>query len=401
MAQTVLGSVFADSLRESGQELHDNVFTDNPLMAYLKEKGRVRSYDGGYEVVERMQYARNPSVGWRDGKKSVPVSEYEFLLQVAFRSAQITGGIAISRKDEISNKHKVADWVTDMKTNTEETLKELVGRSIYSDGTDTSIGWVTSGGTDPSSTHLTPTDYQLTEGASDQTATHAPSAWASGDQIYDPLLAYSADSLGVSSGERTWVGLEGIISASNLYGSGVFPAYTAPLDRSLSQFTWWRSNVLSTSEALSLNGGTDKGIWAGINYARKFKAKVDLVVTSYGAFDWYNNLVLQQERIPIANKEMASLGFDTLYLKNGAYMMADWYCPIDYDSSANELVRLYEIDTTKINIRPYVENVDSFTMRERVPVGTAWEDIILIYWDGLMTCTRPQVMTKITNKSLS
>lgn len=400
MANTVLGSVFADSLRESGNELHDNVFTDNPLMAYLKAKGRVKSYDGGYEVVERMQFARNPSVAWRGGKKNVPVSEYEFLLQVAFRSAQITGGIAISRQDEIANKHKVADWVTDMKENTEDTLKELVGRSVYSDGYDTSIGWVTSAGTNPSSANLSPTDYELTEGAADQTETEAPTGWAANDQIYDPQLAYSANAYGISPGERTWVGLEGILSNNNLYGSGVFPAYTAVLDRSQPNFAWWRANVLSTDEPISLSGGTDKGLWAGINYAKKFKAKIDLAVTSYGAFEWYNNLVLQMERIPIANKEMASLGFDTLYLYNGAYMLADWYCPIDYDSNGNELARIYEIDTTKINLRPYVENVETMTMRERVPVGTAWEDIILIYWDGLITCTRPQVMTKITNKQL-
>ena len=58
---TTFTEMVTTTLRNHAPELVDNVSNNNALLRYLKDKGKIETESGGYEIVKPLEYAENGS----------------------------------------------------------------------------------------------------------------------------------------------------------------------------------------------------------------------------------------------------------------------------------------------------------------------------------------------------
>jgi len=338
MAQSILGSVVATSLHSLAKTLSDNIFTATPFAWWMKENGRIQSYDGGLFIQEDVEMALNSSVGWRSAKAPIPVVEQDPIRAVAFSPVTIDGSVPIYWDDEDNNKHRIMDYSKTLIANLERTLKQKMNQAFFSDGTETN-----------------------TDG---------------------------------TKGDSLW-GLEAIVSASNSYASAMIADSSLPhafeaMNRSLARYTFWQSTVQSTSEPLSLNAGTDGGLRGLYNACVTGGANLespDLIVTTKALWSAFEALLIPSRQFE--NGKLADAGFQSLKFDKAAVVW-DPNCPSG---------TIYALNTNFLKIRPTAECAGNVMFSERRPIDDTMADNIIALWKGQMTCTGPRYLAKQTNKS--
>ena len=381
MPGSVIGSVFASSWKTYGPTLLDQIFSSTALWDWMKRHGRIKPYDGGLALVEDIILGRNTNLSWRDAKKTIPLNELDVMRQMQFIDADATGSIPIYRKDERRNANRIHDYVASLHDVTRQSWEELFGRTWFSDGTMASLATAPTSG-----------------GVSAPLVTESPDA----REYVDQADFLTGNSVGITS-DSTVLGLEAMISdgytntagsttacggAPQFYGSLILPNQITGIDRT--QNTWWASMVSRTAEPWSLAAGTDKGVAALCRNARHWgdNSRIDLIVTDELTWEYYNDLLTDTQRRE--DTDTAEAGFENLKYKS-ATMISDQYCPSGFT---------YTLCTDKIWVRPDAPNAKTIYMSERIPKDDVLAEIILLSWSGQITCTRPQVMGKMCNKTI-
>ena len=76
--------IITTSLREHRKELADNVSNHNALLMRINKRGRKRTIDGGYEIVEPLDYAENSTYQRYSGYDVLNVSASDVLSAAKF-----------------------------------------------------------------------------------------------------------------------------------------------------------------------------------------------------------------------------------------------------------------------------------------------------------------------------
>ena len=71
--------IVSSTLRQHRQEFADNVSNNNALLQRLMTKGRITEVDGGYEIVEPLDYAENSTYQRYSGYDTLNVSVSDVL----------------------------------------------------------------------------------------------------------------------------------------------------------------------------------------------------------------------------------------------------------------------------------------------------------------------------------
>ncbi|MEN6358155.1 MAG: phage major capsid protein [Armatimonadota bacterium] len=337
----MLKSVLATTLNKYGRKLYGQIWSSVVLYLWLMEHDRVSAVDGGINIVEDVEISMNDSVDWRNPKSQIPLTEQDPFRQVAWPWATLDGGLPIYGYDERRNRgeSRIVDYSQSLINNFTRTMKYKVGCACYSNGTD-------------------------------------------------PLMMQ---------------GLDAICSDSNIYPLPNPEQQVPGIDRSKPENAYWRANVFDTTEAWTLDGKTES--WDNA-YLKACKGdpqdQPDLILCTGAIFNWYNALLLKNERYE--DPKLAEAGFRNLMYKN-TVVVWDGHCPgpsnsdihSEYASLAGEST--YILNTKYIKLRPDSLCAKKFITKGRHEMENVDADRILQIWEGQMTCTMPNKQVKIANKT--
>jgi len=254
-------SLVATTLNKHGGVIYGQVWDDIPLFWWLRRHDGVKPVEGGLNIVENIEVAKNSTVDWRDPKASIPLVEQDPIRQVAWTWKTIDGSVPIFVDDERKNRGeaRVVDLAEALIDNLRNTMTERIGKALYNNANT------------------------------------------------NPL---SLD------------GLETICSASNVYPAPDDRAQVPGIDRSVSANAFWRAIVMDTAQTWKLNQGNESWLHGYMMVTRGSSIEQpNIILCSPELWEAYDSMLMASQRFE--NPELAEAGFRNLMYKNCA-VIADF-----------------------------------------------------------------------------
>jgi hypothetical protein len=125
------------TLREHRKELADNVSNHNALLDRLNKRGKKRTVDGGYEIVEPLDYAENSTYQRYSGYETLNVQASDVLSAAKYDWKQAAVHVTASGRELRQNagKNRLIALVKSRINNAMRTAKNNMSTDTYSDGT--------------------------------------------------------------------------------------------------------------------------------------------------------------------------------------------------------------------------------------------------------------------------
>lgn len=125
--------------RNWSNRLTDNVTNHNALLRRLKAKDGIKTTDGGYEIVEQVEYAENGTYQRYFGYESLDTSSSDVLTSVKYPWQQVALHVVASGRELRMNsgRNQMINLVQARKKNAVHTAENQFSLDLYSDGTAT------------------------------------------------------------------------------------------------------------------------------------------------------------------------------------------------------------------------------------------------------------------------
>lgn len=129
--------IVTTTLRKHRKEIADNVSNHNALWRRLAAKGRYETADGGYEIVEPLDYAENSTFQRYSGFDILDVSQSDVLSAAKFDWKQAAIHVVASGRELRMNsgKNAMIKLAKARLTNAMRTFKNSMSSDLYSAGT--------------------------------------------------------------------------------------------------------------------------------------------------------------------------------------------------------------------------------------------------------------------------
>lgn len=113
---------------------HDNIFSGSPFWYWMKEKGKLRTEQGGRFIMEPLEYAKNDSVQWITKGGTVSLNDFEFLTESKWDWKYLVGNVVRFGVDDQQNRGKAAimKLVTRKLDNLENSMIETLEEDLFS-----------------------------------------------------------------------------------------------------------------------------------------------------------------------------------------------------------------------------------------------------------------------------
>lgn len=133
---SVFTEMVTTTLRAHDREVADNVTDHNALLTVMKEKNKIRTEDGGYEIVLPLEYANNDSYQRFVGFDPLDVTQSDVLTAAKYDWAQIALHVTSSGREIRMNNSKAAmiKLVKARLKNAQNTAANNLSVDLYSDG---------------------------------------------------------------------------------------------------------------------------------------------------------------------------------------------------------------------------------------------------------------------------
>ncbi len=127
------------TLRKHGKKLADNVSEHNALLARMSKKGNCEKADGGYEIVEPLEYAENSTFQRFSGYDTLNVQASDVLSAAKFDWKNAAVHVAANGEElrKNSGKNAMIKLVKSRVKNAFHTARNNLSSDVYSDGTTT------------------------------------------------------------------------------------------------------------------------------------------------------------------------------------------------------------------------------------------------------------------------
>lgn len=137
MASPNYSEIVATTLHYYGDEIVDNVSNNNALLMTLKDKGNVKTVDGGDTIVQSLEYAENQTYQRYSGWEQLDITPSDVITAANFDWKQVGISVSISGLELLKNsgKEKVFDLLEAKITNAKRTFENNFSTDLYSDGT--------------------------------------------------------------------------------------------------------------------------------------------------------------------------------------------------------------------------------------------------------------------------
>ena len=132
-----LSELVTTTIRNRSKKLADNVSNNNALLYRLKEKGNSKTFSGGTNIVQELEYAENSTYKRYSGYETLDISPSDVISAAEFEIKQIAVAVSISGLEQLKNssKEKMIDLLESRIKNAERTVINNMSTDIYSDGT--------------------------------------------------------------------------------------------------------------------------------------------------------------------------------------------------------------------------------------------------------------------------
>ena len=122
--------------RTWGQRVTDNVSKHNALLRRMKERGKIKTVGGGYEIAEQIEYAENGTYQRYAGYDALNTSASDVLTTVKYPYRQVALHVTASGREIRMNsgKEQMINLVRQRKDNAIRTATNQFSIDIYSSG---------------------------------------------------------------------------------------------------------------------------------------------------------------------------------------------------------------------------------------------------------------------------
>jgi len=141
MTDVNLGYILSTTLKKHRKTLTDNIFKSNAIFYMLKEKGAIKTEDGGERIVEPIMYGTNSTAGSYSGYDRLDITPQDGIDSAEFNWKQYSASITISGEEERKNSGKTERIIKILGARTQQaemSLTEELTTGIFSDGTGNS-----------------------------------------------------------------------------------------------------------------------------------------------------------------------------------------------------------------------------------------------------------------------
>ncbi len=137
MASPNLSELVTTTIRNRSKKLADNVSDNNALCMRLKQKGNVKTFSGGRNIVQELEYAENSTYKRYSGYEVLNISPSDVFTAAEFEIKQTAVAVSISGLEGLQNsgKEQMIDLLESRIKNAERTMYNNMSTDIYSDGT--------------------------------------------------------------------------------------------------------------------------------------------------------------------------------------------------------------------------------------------------------------------------
>jgi hypothetical protein len=134
---SVFTEIVTTTLRQHRKELTDNVSKNNALLRRLMDRGKMDTIDGGYEIVEPLEYAENGTYQRYSGYDTLNISASDVLSAAKYDWKQAAVHVTASGLElrQNSGKNQLINLAKSRLMNAMRSFKNNFSGDIYSDGT--------------------------------------------------------------------------------------------------------------------------------------------------------------------------------------------------------------------------------------------------------------------------
>ena len=130
-------ALLSTTLKNYTPRLEDNIFTNLPLLYWLKEAGHIEKVSGGEKIVEPLLYAVNTTTASYSGYDNISTIPQEGITSAVFDWRQYAVSVAISGIEEAKNRgeSQLINLLKAKIDQAEMSLQEKMNEMFFSDGT--------------------------------------------------------------------------------------------------------------------------------------------------------------------------------------------------------------------------------------------------------------------------
>lgn len=136
-ANTNITDLIATGIEARNRSIADNVTGNNPVLAQLKQKGRVKTFSGGHKIIEELSFSTNPNGGAYSGYDVLPTAPADVISAAEYTIKQYAVPVIVSGLETLQNagKEQIIDLVDARLDVAEGTMANLIEAGVYGDGT--------------------------------------------------------------------------------------------------------------------------------------------------------------------------------------------------------------------------------------------------------------------------
>jgi hypothetical protein len=134
---SVITDLVATTIENRSRDLADNVSQHNAFLHFVEKSGNIEEADGGYEIREHFEFQENGNAGSYSGFDFLSVAQQDVISGAQYQWAQYAAPVVFSGRELSINsgKEKFIDLVKGRVASAEHTLRNLLNRHAYLDGT--------------------------------------------------------------------------------------------------------------------------------------------------------------------------------------------------------------------------------------------------------------------------
>ena len=137
MAFPNISDILATTIESRTKQVADNVTKNNAILKKLEMRGRIKTFSGGYKILQELSFAENTNAGWYSGYDILPVGVSDVISAAEYNIKQAAVPVVISGLEMLQNsgKERMIDLMDARLNVAESTMANLISGGLYSDGT--------------------------------------------------------------------------------------------------------------------------------------------------------------------------------------------------------------------------------------------------------------------------
>lgn len=119
-----LDNLYTTTWQQMKGTVRDQIFDSTPFWFWMKDKGKLKTAEGGRFLTEPLQYAKNDNVSWVTKGGTVKLNDFEHLTIAQYNWRYLVGSIVRFGVDDQQNrgKHKIISLMQSKLDNTQNSL---------------------------------------------------------------------------------------------------------------------------------------------------------------------------------------------------------------------------------------------------------------------------------------